>query len=214
MRTLLFYISYLRTNGQKIKTNTLLGGLKSELDIAILPTYAYICRMKKRILFVCLGNICRSPAADGIMQDLVRRASLEDKIEVDSAGTYSGHRGELPDARMRRAASLRGYNLTHRSRTVQQEDFEEFDYIVAMDDNNYENLHRLAPSREAANRICRMVEFTRHRFPDWHYVPDPYYEGREGFELVLDLLEEGCARLLEKVTDELKLYSSLYGRNS
>lgn len=158
--------------------------------------------MKTSILFVCLGNICRSPAADGIMHALVERAGLEDEFEIDSAGTYAGHRGELPDPRMRAAALPRGYRLTHRSRPVQEEDFERFDYILAMDDSNYENLHRLAPSREAARRIYRMVEFTRHRFSDWHYVPDPYYEGHEGFELVLDLLEEGCRRLLEEVLQE------------
>lgn len=158
--------------------------------------------MKTSILFVCLGNICRSPAADGIMHALVERAGLKDEFEIDSAGTYAGHRGELPDPRMRAAALPRGYRLTHRSRPVQEEDFERFDYILAMDDSNYENLHRLAPSREAARRIYRMVEFTRHRFPDWHYVPDPYYEGHEGFELVLDLLEEGCRRLLEEVLQE------------
>lgn len=157
--------------------------------------------MKTRILFVCLGNICRSPAADGIMQALVERAGLEAEFEIDSAGTYGGHRGDLPDPRMRSAALPRGYRLTHRSRQVREEDFERFDYIIAMDDNNYEALHRLAPSREAANRIYRMVEFTRHQFPDRHYVPDPYYEGHEGFELVLDLLEVGCAKLLDEVVE-------------
>ncbi len=155
--------------------------------------------MKTRILFVCLGNICRSPAADGIMHALVERAGLSESFEIDSAGTYAGHRGELPDPRMRSAAAPRGYHLTHRSRPVQEEDFTHFDLILAMDDSNYENLHRLAPSREAAQRIERMVKYTRHRFPDYHYVPDPYYEGRDGFEIVLDLLEEGCSQLLEEI---------------
>ncbi len=158
--------------------------------------------MKQRILFVCLGNICRSPAADGIMHRLVEEAGLSDYYEIDSAGTYAGHRGELPDPRMRRAAEPRGYHLTHRSRPVREEDFEEFDLILAMDDNNYEALHRLAPSREAAERIERMVTFTREEFPDRFYVPDPYYEGREGFELVLDLLECGCRNLLAYLEDK------------
>lgn len=158
--------------------------------------------MKQRILFVCLGNICRSPAADGIMHRLVEEAGLSDYYEIDSAGTYAGHRGELPDPRMRRAAEPRGYHLTHRSRPVREEDFEEFDLILAMDDNNYEALHRLAPSREAADRIERMVTFTREEFPDRFYVPDPYYEGREGFELVLDLLECGCRNLLAYLEDK------------
>lgn len=158
--------------------------------------------MKKRILFVCLGNICRSPAADGIMQSLIERHGLKERFEVDSAGTYGGHRGELPDPRMRSAALRRGYDLRHRSRQVREEDFERFDYILAMDDNNYEALHRLAPSRQKAERIYRMVEFTRDAFPDWHYVPDPYYEGHEGFELVLNLLEHGCQKLLEELRKE------------
>jgi len=154
--------------------------------------------MKTRILFVCLGNICRSPAAEGIMRALVAKCGAADRFEIDSAGTYAGHRGELPDPRMRAAASRRGYSLTHRSRPVRPEDFERFDYILAMDDNNYEALHRLAPSREAARVIYRMVEFTRSH-PEWSYVPDPYYEGREGFELVLDLLEDGCEGLFASI---------------
>lgn len=154
--------------------------------------------MKQRILFVCLGNICRSPAAEGILRDLLIRRGLTDQIEVDSAGTYAGHTGELADPRMRRAASARGIELTHRARQIREADFERFDRIIVMDDYNYEDVHRLAPSRELANKIYRMREFfssTRY-----HYVPDPYYEGREGFEIVLDLLEEGCSRLLDELT--------------
>ena len=151
---------------------------------------------KTRILFVCLGNICRSPAADGIMHDMVENQGVADRFTIDSAGTYGGHRGELPDARMRSAASRRGYALTHRSRQVSEEDFDRFDMIVAMDDRNYETLNRLAPSREAARKIYRMAEFCR-RHPDRTYVPDPYYEGHEGFELVLDMLEDGCEGIME-----------------
>lgn len=151
---------------------------------------------KTRILFVCLGNICRSPAADGIMHDMVEKQGVADRFMIDSAGTYGGHRGELPDARMRSAASRRGYALTHRSRQVSEEDFDRFDMIVAMDDRNYETLNRLAPSREAARKIYRMAEFCR-RHPDRTYVPDPYYEGHEGFELVLDMLEDGCEGIME-----------------
>ena len=97
--------------------------------------------MKTRILFVCLGNICRSPAAEGIMRRIVERRGLSGTFGIDSAGTYGGHRS---------AASRRGYALTHRSRQVREEDFDRFDMIVAMDDKNYESLNRLAPSREAA----------------------------------------------------------------
>lgn len=156
---------------------------------------------KLKILFVCLGNICRSPAAEGVMRRLVEKSGLANRIEIDSAGTYGGHRGELPDPRMRHAAARRGLTLTHRSRQIREEDFEEFDRIVVMDDMNYENVHRLAPSREAAGRIFRMTEFCRH-YPDRTYVPDPYYEGHEGFELVLDMLEDGCEGLLEALKNE------------
>ena len=118
------------------------------------------------------------------------------RIGIDSAGTYAGHTGELPDARMRRAAARRGYDLGHRARQIREEDFDRFDMIVVMDDMNYENVHRLAPSRRAAEKIFRMREFFR-RHPRWDHVPDPYYEGAEGFELVLDMLEDGCRGILE-----------------
>lgn len=154
--------------------------------------------MKTRILFVCLGNICRSPAAEGVMCSLIEREGLGGRIEVDSAGTYGGHAGDLPDERMRRAARRRGYELTHRARMLREEDFERFDLIVVMDDNNYEAAHRLAPSREAAEKIARMADFCSSH-PDRTYVPDPYYEGREGFELVLDMLEDGCGGVLQFV---------------
>lgn len=157
--------------------------------------------MKTKILFVCLGNICRSAAANGIMEDMVEQAGLQEIISVDSAGTYGGHRGELPDARMRAAAANRGYGLTHRSRKIEEEDFYRFDMIIVMDDMNYENVARLAPERKYLDKVYRFVEFcTKH--PQWSYVPDPYYEGREGFELVLDLLEDGCANLLNKVQNK------------
>ena len=154
--------------------------------------------MKKSILFVCLGNICRSPAAEGVMRHMAAKAGVSEMIEIDSAGTYSGHVGDLPDVRMRRAASQRGYELLHRARQIREEDFERFDMIIVMDDMNYETLHRMAPSRAAAQKIYRMTDFCRHH-PDWSYVPDPYYEGHDGFELVLNLLEDGCEGLLEDI---------------
>lgn len=151
---------------------------------------------KTSILFVCLGNICRSPAADGIMHHKVQQAGLTELISIDSAGTYYGHRGDRPDQRMRRAAARRGYELTHRARTISQEDFDLFDLIVVMDDSNFANVSSLAPSRAHTEKITRMASFFRQH-PDWDHVPDPYYEGREGFELVIDLLEDGCDNLLE-----------------
>ena len=100
-----------------------------------------------RILFVCLGNICRSPAAHGVMEDVVAAHGMGDRVEIDSAGTYGGHAGDLPDPRMRTAASRRGYNLTHRARKFREEDFLQFDKVIVMDDMNYENVSRLAPER-------------------------------------------------------------------
>jgi protein-tyrosine phosphatase len=157
-----------------------------------------------KLLFVCLGNICRSPAAEGVMRRLVEREGLDAKIECDSAGTYGGHAGELPDARMRRAASARGYDLTqHRARQFRTDDFDRFDMIFTMDDSNYERVHRLAPTVEAAQKIFRMTDFCRRGanapHPDATHVPDPYYEGAEGFEKVLDLLEDACGGLLQDV---------------
>lgn len=154
--------------------------------------------MKQRILFVCLGNICRSPAAEAMLRVLTERAGKADSVEIDSAGTYGGHSGERSDPRMRRAAAARGIEMTHRARQVREEDFDRFDRIIAMDDNNYEALFRLAPSREAGVKIYRFREFLRHH-PDWSYIPDPYYEGHEGFELVLDLLEDGCSTIVEQL---------------
>ena len=159
--------------------------------------------MKQKILFVCLGNICRSPAAHGIMEQVVKNRNMEEVVEIDSAGTYGGHAGELPDYRMRSAASQRGYNLTHRSRKFREDDFYDFDKIIVMDDMNYENVSRMAPQRSYLDKVYRFVEFC-HNYPDRSYVPDPYYEGREGFELVLDMLEDGCEHLADKIFEEMK----------
>ena len=150
---------------------------------------------KYKVLFVCLGNICRSPAAQGIFEHYVRENGMTDKIEADSAGTYSGHRGELPDRRMRNAALYRGFALTHKARPVSGLDFLDFDLIIAMDDQNYEDLMHLAPSVEATHKIHRMSEFLKVR--KMSYIPDPYYMGVEGFSLVLDLLEDGCKNLYD-----------------
>ena len=153
---------------------------------------------KYKVLFVCLGNICRSPAAQGIFEHIVRENNAQDKVEADSAGTYSGHRGELPDRRMRTAAMYRGYGLTHRSRPVRSLDFLDFDLIVAMDDQNYEDLMHLAPSVEATHKLRKMASFlTTHKMS---YIPDPYYMGVEGFALVLDLLEDGCRNLFDTIS--------------
>lgn len=151
---------------------------------------------KIRVLFVCLGNICRSPAAEGIFRDIVERQGFSDRFRIDSAGLYGGHAGDLPDRRMRVHAFRRGYNLTHRSRPVRQADFDDFDLIIGMDDSNISRLRALAPTIEAEQKIVRMTDFCRSH-PGADHVPDPYYDGAEGFERVLDLLEDACAGLAE-----------------
>ena len=151
---------------------------------------------KYRLLFVCLGNICRSPAAEGVMNRILQRAGLDGKVSCDSAGTYAGHRGELPDRRMRAAARQRGYELTHRSRPVRTDDFFDSDMILAMDESNFDTLRSMAPSIETAAKVVRMTDFCRTHTTHDH-VPDPYYGGAEGFSLVLDLLEDACGGLAE-----------------
>lgn len=154
---------------------------------------------KQKILFVCLGNICRSSAADEILRQQATERGLGDTMTIDSAGTYGGHAGELPDPRMRAAGKKRGYNFTHRSRRVRSEDFDRFDLLLTMDDSVYESLSRLAPSVDALQKLERMADYIPAHF-GYDYVPDPYYEGADGFELVLDMLEEGCAVLLDRLT--------------
>lgn len=154
---------------------------------------------KIKILFVCLGNICRSPAAEGVMKEVVKAHSAEKRFEIDSAGLYGGHAGELPDRRMRIHAFQRGYNLVHHSRPVRSTDFDEFDLIVAMDHSNYDRLRRMAPTVEDERKVVRMIDFVKS-YPNYDCVPDPYYEGAEGFEIVLDLLEDGCVNLFDILT--------------
>jgi protein-tyrosine phosphatase len=159
--------------------------------------------IEKKILFVCLGNICRSPAAEGVMKYLIEKKGLQNRIYVDSAGTIAHHAGELPDARMRRHAEKRGIDLNSRARKFDKsKDFEEFDYIVTMDDENYRNIKMLDNDNKYGEKIKKMVTFCKQMKVS--EVPDPYYGGAEGFELVLNILEDGCESLLERIEDELK----------
>lgn len=160
--------------------------------------------MKIKILFVCLGNICRSPAAEGVMQRLVDERGLASCFEIDSAGTYSGHHGQLPDPRMRQHASRRGYNLTHRARPIERADFEHFSIIVAMDESNRRSLLHMASTIEQERKIVMMGDYIVKLRAHYDYVPDPYYEGAEGFELALDLLEDACSNLLDEIIEKNK----------
>ena len=151
----------------------------------------------KKVLFVCLGNICRSPAAEAIMKSKLRQLGKEREFVVDSAGTYGGHAGALPDERMRERAGCRGYVVDSRSRVFYPSaDFPEFDLIVGMDNQNVADLKRLAIHAEERSKIVRMMEFFGEKTP-YQEIPDPYYEGAGGVELVLDLLEKAVDGLLE-----------------
>ena len=156
---------------------------------------------RHKVLFVCLGNICRSPAAQGVLQAIVDAEGTSADWLIDSAGTGDYHTGDLPDQRMRIHARRRGYDLTHRARQVREADFDDFDLIVPMDASNERNLRRLAPTPEAEAKIVPMARWislaTRY-----DHVPDPYYEGAQGFELVLDLPEDGCRRLYDELSAE------------
>lgn len=156
---------------------------------------------KIKVLFVCLGNICRSPAAEGIMKRIVAKNNLENEIEVDSAGTSGWHQGELPDARMRMHGEKRGYDFNSCSRKISSADLQEFDYIIVMDKNNYKNVKSLAVTNEDVNKIHLMTDFSLQMTTHKH-VPDPYYGGEDGFELVMDLLEDACEGLLQTIIKE------------
>ena len=146
------------------------------------------------VLFVCMGNICRSPTAEGVFRHLVEEGGLSDHIEIDSAGTHAYHINEPPDRRATAAAERRGYSLTAiRARRVAGTDFERFDYIIAMDRDNVERLVEQAEV-EHHDKIRLFLEFANAQEDE---VPDPYYGGAAGFERVLDLVEDASRGLLE-----------------
>ena len=156
-----------------------------------------------RLLFVCLGNICRSPTAEGVMRALVAEAGLQERIAVDSAGTGGWHVGEPPDGRATAAARRRGIALEGAARQVSPEDFEEFDLILAMDRSNLHDLRHLAPDDDGRERVRLLREFggrAGSQSSDGDLdVPDPYYGGPGGFDEVLDLVQAACASLLEQL---------------
>ena len=142
---------------------------------------------KSKILFVCLGNICRSPAAEAIFLHKLEERGLSGKYFVDSAGLNGYHNGEEADSRMRTHAAGRGYSITSISRKIKREDFEQFDHIIGMDDSNIGMLKALAKSNQELGKISKITDFARGATSD--YVTDPYYGGGDGFENVLDILE-------------------------
>ena len=158
---------------------------------------------KYKILFVCLGNICRSPAAEAVFRDRVEKAGLAGRFEIDSAGLIGYHAGDGADPRMKAHAARRGYRLDSISRPVAPEDFDRFDRIVGMDDRNLRELRRLGRKTESEAAICKMTDFCRKS--DCTEVPDPYYGGDAGFELVLDLIEDASDGLLERIRSERNL---------
>ncbi len=155
----------------------------------------------KKILFVCLGNICRSPSAEAVMNAKLEEKGLDDKYIVDSAGITGFHAGELADARMQQHAFQRGYRLTSISRPVNPaEDFKVFDYIIGMDHQNMKDLTALTSSENDLRKLSKMTDYCSAF--DYDSVPDPYYGGAAGFELVLDLLEDACEGLINKIENE------------
>lgn len=151
-----------------------------------------------KILFVCLGNICRSPAANGVFAAMIEKNTLAGTLACDSCGTGDWHIGQLPDARMRAAGTRRGYRFTHRARQLCAADYADFDLILAMDNENFRDILDRAPAGTDLAKIRRFADFCTGEFADIGYVPDPYYGGEKDFERALDIIENGCAELLKK----------------
>ena len=151
-----------------------------------------------RIMFVCMGNICRSPTAEGVMRRLLDEAGLADRVEVESAGTGGWHAGEPPDERATLAARRRGITLAGAAQQVRAADFRDFDLLIAMDRGNLRELLAVAPDEDAAEKVRLLREFDPASAGDLD-VPDPYYGGDRGFETVLDLVEAACRGLIDEL---------------
>lgn len=151
--------------------------------------------MNTRVLFVCMGNICRSPMAEGVFRHLVRNAGLEEVVKVDSAGTHAFHVGEVPDKRAVATAAKRGYVIEElRARRVKEKDFEDFDMILAMDWDNLALLQQMAP-KHYHHKLQLLMRFATDN--ESATIPDPYYGGPQGFEQALDLIEDACNGLID-----------------
>lgn len=152
------------------------------------------------VLFVCMGNICRSPTAEGVFAHKVKEAGLDDVIGIDSAGTHAYHVGEPPDRRAQQAASARGFDIGYIcARRASTGDFEQFDYVLAMDYDNLENLKAIC-APENKNKLKLFLEYAS--FDDIKEVPDPYYGGAQGFERVLDMVEDASEGLLNAIREQ------------
>ena len=154
-------------------------------------------REQIKVLFVCMGNICRSPAAEGVFRAFVESSRNENQIYIESAGTLGYHSGDLPDQRMRDAASRRGYKLESRARQVSNSDIKEFDLIVAMDHDNYNYLTTLTSVKSEHVKLLGHFLEPGLSVDNTQAVPDPYYGGGEGFEQVLDMIESACQPMLD-----------------
>lgn len=162
--------------------------------------HRYAESLPVRVLFVCLGNICRSPAAQGILQACINKHGDTDAWIIDSAGTGGWHVGDLPDKRMRIHAQWRGYTLDHICRQVRDVDFDNFDILIGMDANNVAKLKHMAPTIEAQDKVVPMIAFVQMPTRQ-DCIPDPYYDGDDGFENVLTLLEDGCTNLAKIIRE-------------
>lgn len=163
--------------------------------LAPISGYKYMnSKEEKSILLVCMGNICRSPTAEGVLRHKLQAAGLLDRVRLDSAGTHDYHVGKAPDRRAQEAANRRGYDLSAlRARQVSQRDFSDFDLVLAMDQDNYDSLLRACP-REQRHKVRLFLSFSR-RFTGQE-VPDPYYGGSQGFDEVLDMVEDAAEGLI------------------
>jgi protein-tyrosine phosphatase len=159
-----------------------------------------------KVLFVCMGNICRSPTAEGVFRKLVREAGLEDSVQIASSGTHAYHVGEAPDLRAQQAALKRGYDLGDlKARQITQDDFRDFDLILAMDWENLALLQQQCP-RSYKHKLHLLMRFAGEH--DAATVPDPYYGGPEGFNTVLDYVEDACQGLIEVVRRRATMYAA------
>jgi len=153
-----------------------------------------------KVLFVCMGNICRSPTAEGVFSAVVEQAGLKDKIAIDSAGTHAYHIGEPPDPRAQKSALARGIDISQlRARRAIEADFEQFDYVLAMDLDNLKNLRAICPAQHV-NKLSLFLEYAS--YADVKEVPDPYYGGPMGFERVLDMVEDAAKGLLQNILEQ------------